>query len=68
MQTSKSTGRCLRPVYSAVTFFSCVGLRVSGKVCVSDLDEGVVQQSAGCPALFGVALQAVTQEVLPLSA
>lgn len=35
---------------------------------VSDLDEGVIEQRAGGPAAFGLALQAVAQEVLPLRA
>lgn len=35
---------------------------------VSDLDEGMIEQHAGGPAAFGLALQAVAQEVLPLRA
>lgn len=35
---------------------------------VSDLDERVIEQHAGGPAAFGLALQAVAQEVLPLRA
>lgn len=35
---------------------------------VPDLDKGVIEQRAGGPAAFGLALQAVAQEVLPLRA
>lgn len=43
----------------------CLGVKADG---VSDLDERVIEQHAGGPAAFGLALQAVAQEVLPLRA